>query len=48
VQDIILSTEWDQFFSDLIEKPDDAPPVCKQHCCTDKSFKNRGDYEINR
>ena len=47
VQDIILSTEWDQFFSELIEKPEDAPPVCKQHCCTDKSFKNRGDHEIN-
>ena len=42
VEDIILSPEWDQFFNDLIEFPENAPLVCKKYCCTTKSFKNRG------
>ena len=40
VEDIVLSPEWDQFFNDLIEKPRDAPLICKKYCCTTNSFKN--------
>lgn len=48
VEDIILSEEWDEFFDVLTNKPKEAPLICKKYCCTDKSFKNRGDYEIKR
>ena len=47
VEDIISSKEWDTFFDDLINNPDNAPPVCKQHCCTNKSLKNRTTDETN-
>ena len=34
IEDILFSDEWDEFFHNLVEHPEKAPPVCKSKCCT--------------
>lgn len=41
IQDIFDSSEWVEFWDILLNRPEDAPPVCYEYCASEK-----GDKEI--
>lgn len=41
IQDIFDSDEWKNFWDMLLNRPEDAPPVCYEYCAS-----KQGDYQI--
>ena len=41
IQDIFDSKEWEDFWDMLLNRPEEAPPVCYEYCAS-----AQGDYEI--
>lgn len=41
IDDIIRSDEWNKFYSDLLDKPEDAPNICKRNCGKSRIVKGK-------
>ena len=42
--EIIRSKEWLDFYELLLAEPEEAPPVCQQHCCDDENALQKDKY----
>ena len=52
IQDIFDSKEWTEFWDMLLNRPEEAPPVCYEYCASPKGDKEtlekEGNIEVRR